>query len=402
MPSKFKILWLNGPLKGRQLVLPEGNFTIGPDGDVLAVLEKQDQLDFTVDDDGMRLTTDAEVWISGKMQTEQSELLSQNEVIEVEGIAFVLGDADEELTIMSIPKHKVTGKSASHWLLLGVSIFSALLIFILLIDPVEAPQHQTTPQDWVAEQLKDNELDGIKAIWGDNGVVTFNGFCEDSETLQNFVDKVRNHGILFIEHAECTDQLVIYVKQVLAQNGFNNVSVEQNLTPGSVTISGAIHAGIQWDKTVTMLKAIPSLVSWHVINESGAQIRPLINRLRAEKIIENLMITQLNDSLVITGEVSQEIEQRVLDIAHSLEQIRKNGIKVVFQNIPVREEVNRILTSAVVSYGGNSDDPFIELSSGLRLSKGSELSNGYVVEFIDVIGIDLNQNGKIIHLPLLF
>ena len=401
MPSNYKILWLNGPLKGRQLILPQGKFTVGPDGDVLAVLESAEQLEFKIEDESVSLVTKVDVWVAGEKK-EDIEALPLSEVIEIDGLIFVLGSAAQDIVEPELPKKKRGKKNVSYIALLGISLISTILILLLLIDPVEAPQHEMTPKEWVAEQLTLNELDGIKAIWATNGVVTFNGFCEDSRRLQQFIDAVKTHGILFIEHAECTDQLVTDVKQILIQNGFKGVKVQQNLTPGSVTISGAIQAGDDWDKTVRMLRNINGLVSWQVLNESGAQIKPLIAELRKDNLIQNIMLSQLDDSIVITGEVSQEKQQQIVQIARSTKTIQQTGTKIVFQNIPVRSEVNRILTSPVVSYGGSSDAPFVELENGIRLSKGSQLDNGYSVEYIDIDGIDLIKNGQITHVPLLF
>ena len=401
MPSNFKILWLNGPLKGRQLVLPQGKFTVGPDGDVLAELESAEQLEFNIEDESIALETKVDVWVAGEKK-EEIEALPLSEVIEIDGLIFVLGSAAQNIEQLELPKKKGSKKKISHLALLGISLISTILILLLLIDPVEAPQHQTTPKNWVSEQLTLNELDGIKAIWASNGVVTFNGFCEDSRKLQQFINEVKTHGILFIEHAECTDQLVTDVKQILAQNGFKGVTVQQNLSPGSVSISGAIQAGDKWDKTVKMLKVINGLISWQVINESGAQIKPLIDELRQRGLIQNLMLAQLDDSIVITGEVSQEKQQSILQLARGTKTIQQTGTKIVFQNIPVRAEVNRILTSPIVSYGGSSDAPFIELENGMRLSKGSQLDNRYIVKYIDIDGIDLMKNGQLTHVPLLF
>lgn len=52
MSSGYKLLWLNGPLQGRELSLPLGNLSIGPDGDVLATLEHVEQVDLLIDEAG--------------------------------------------------------------------------------------------------------------------------------------------------------------------------------------------------------------------------------------------------------------------------------------------------------------------------------------------------------------
>ncbi|WP_133407983.1 type III secretion system inner membrane ring subunit SctD [Parashewanella tropica] len=401
MPSKFKILWLNGPLSGRQLVIPEGTFTVGEDGDVLAVLDKVKLIEFNVGEEKVELITQAPVWIDGIKPDEAITEIPLGSVIEIEGIAFILGLGTEDIQKQDIPKRKLTKKRASNLLLIGLSTFSAILILVLLIDPVEAPQHEVTPQEWVSQRLTLNELDGIKAIWSDNGVVTFNGFCDDSRKLAQFIEEVKNHGILFVEHAECTDQLVTDVRQVLGQSGFKNVTVTQDPTPGSVTITGAIQAGEEWDKAVKMLKSISGLMSWHVVNQSGVQLQTLIDELRKQNLLANLMLTQLDEAIVITGEVDRKVEEQVMKAARSLKPIQQSGTKLVFQNIPVRNEVNRILTSAIVSFGGSRDDPFIELENGVRLSQGSEIASGYVIKFIDINGIDLSKSGQVIHIPLL-
>ena len=165
MPSNFKILWLNGPLKGRQLILPQGSFTVGSDGDVIADLESADILEFNIEDESVTLKTDIEVWVAGERK-EQQEALPLSEVIEIDGLLFVLGSAAQDIEEPDLPKRKRKKKNFSYIALLGISLISTILILLLLIDPAEAPQHQMTPKEWVSEQLTLNELDGIKSYLG--------------------------------------------------------------------------------------------------------------------------------------------------------------------------------------------------------------------------------------------
>lgn len=114
------------------------------------------------------------------------------------------------------------------------------------------------------------------------------------------------------------------------------------------------------------------------------------------------MIERINDAIVMTGKVSEQQQQQIMAVAQGLEPTHASGLKLVFQNIPVRDELNHLLNASVVTYGGNAQSPFIELSSGVRLSTGSKLANGYVVEYMNIHGLDLSRAGELIHVPLIF
>ncbi|WP_229380892.1 hypothetical protein [Shewanella psychropiezotolerans] len=91
MSSKYKLLWLNGPLQGRELSLPLGCMSIGPDGDVLATLVELRQLELFIDDAGVHLQSEVSTWIDGKPAS-KLDLLPLGRVIEFAGIAMVLGE----------------------------------------------------------------------------------------------------------------------------------------------------------------------------------------------------------------------------------------------------------------------------------------------------------------------
>ena len=104
----------------------------------------------------------------------------------------------------------------------------------------------------------------------------------------------------------------------------------------------------------------------------------------------------------MTGKVSEQQQKKVTAVAHQLMKTRPSGLKFVFQNIPVRDALEHLLNAEIVSYGGNAQSPFIELSNGKRLVKGSQLMNGDVIEYINMNGLDLSRAGELIHVPLIF
>lgn len=401
MSSGYKLLWLNGPLQGRELCLPYGGLSLGPEGDVLASLEGVKQVDLVTDESGVRLQLWVPTWIAGR-PIEQVQHLPLGQVIELAGVAFLLGRRDDTLQWQAVPAHWQPRAQKSWWLFAMVSALSLVLLLSLLLAPVKQSVVHMTPPQWLSQQLKTEGLTQVNASWTPDGVVTLSGYCADSQHMMHLLDEVKGQGILFIEQTVCGDQLVHNVADILAQNGFANTVVSLGDAPGSVVMSGAIQSGEHWDKAVSMLNQLPGLVNWQVSNRVDNQLKPLIASLREQDLLEGIMVERIGDAIVMTGKVTEQQQSQVLAIAHRLEQAHPSGLKWVFQNIPVRNALEQVLNAAVVSYGGNAQSPFIELSNGMRLSTGSKLDNGYIVEYMNIHGLDLSRAGELIHLPLIF
>lgn len=401
MSSGYKLLWLNGPLQGRELSLPLGSLSIGPDGDVLATLEHAEQVDLLIDVTGVRLQSWVPTWIAGQPVSE-ANMLPLGQAIELAGVGILLGHSSDELKQQAMPSHCQTKAKKSWWLLATVSMLSMVLLTTVLLAPAKMPIAELTQAQWLSQQLQTDGLNGIQAHWSKDGVVTLSGFCQDSQRMARFLGDIKGQGILFIEQTTCGDQLIRNVKDVLVQNGFANALVTLGTEPGNVIISGAIQSGEPWDKAVSSLNNLPGLVNWHVSNQVDSQLKPLICALRNKNLLVGLMIERINDAIVMTGKVSEQQQQQIMAVAQGLEPTHASGLKLVFQNIPVRDELNHLLNASVVTYGGNAQSPFIELSSGVRLSTGSKLDNGYVVEYMNIHGLDLSRAGELIHVPLIF
>ncbi|AQS36199.1 type III secretion apparatus protein, YscD/HrpQ family [Shewanella psychrophila] len=401
MSSKYKILWLNGPLQGRELSLPLGCMSIGPDGDVLATLVELSQLDLCIDDAGVHLQSEVSTWIDGK-PVGKLDFLPLGRVIEFAGIAMVLGGADDVLRMQAIPKRGQSKSTMSYWMLVIASLLIFTLLMSVLLVPSSPPQTVQTPSQWLSQQLIQDGLKDVRASWSSSGIVTLSGYCTDAQQITGFFSDLKNNGILFVDHTQCGDQLISNVKGVLSQNGFPDAIVELGHELGSVNISGAIRSGEAWDKAVDGFNHLPGLLSWHVSNQVNRQLKPLIVKLREKQLLSGLMVARVKNSIVITGKISEEKQQLVMSVARQLEQSHPSGFKLVFQNIPVRDELAQMLSAPVVSFGGNAKSPFIELSNGMRLSAGSKLENGFMINYMNIHGLDLTRGGELIHIPLIF
>lgn len=401
MSSKYKLLWLSGLLQGRELCLPLGGISIGPDGDVLATLVEMKQLELTVDEEGVHLNSQVSAWVDGK-HVRSLTLLPTGKVIEIAGIAIVLGELEDELEMRVLPKHSSFKAKNSFWILLITSVLTLVLLMSVILSPALPQEPVLTPNQWVSQQLVQSELNDVKVSWSSSGVVTLSGYCRDTQQIASFINDLKNKDILFIDHILCGDQLVRNVKGILAQNGFPDAVVALGEGLGSVKISGAIRSGVAWDKAVDAFNNLSGLNGWQVSNQINSQLKPLIKQLREKQLLKGLMVEQVKNTIVITGKISEARQQQVMKVTKDLSQHYGSGFKFIFQNIPVRDELSQMLSSPVVSYGGNAESSFIELGNGMRLSAGSKLDNGYVINYINVNGLDLSRGGELVHIPLIF
>ncbi|BAJ02230.1 type III secretion system inner membrane ring subunit SctD [Shewanella violacea] len=401
MSSKYKLLWLNGPLQGREFSLPLGSITIGPDGDIVAILSEVSELELFIDEEGVHLSKEVPTWVDGK-PVEGLTLLPLDQVIELDDIAILVGKDDDVLAIRGVPKHMLV-RGGPLFFLGFTSLISLLVLLFVLFSPVEESHLQIvlTPSQWLSRELNQSGLKSIKVSWSDSGVATLSGYCKEQQQMADLLSDLSNHGVVFMDHTLCGDQLLSNVKQILVQNGFSDAVVNLNGELGSVNISGAISAGEDWNKTVDDFNRLPGLISWNVSSQVNKQIKELITILRKDQLLTGIVVKRVDNTLVLTGKVSEEKQRQVMSVATKLNLSYPGGFKLVFQNIPVRDELIQFFNSQIVSFGGNTKFPFVELEDGSRLSVGSDLSIGYTISFMNINGMDLIRAGEIVHIPII-
>lgn len=388
-------------MQGRELFLPEGDLTMGIEGDIIAPLTGHSSLSLTVQPQGITLNQPMTVLVEGGEQTGPMTF-PLNQVIVLAGIGFMVGRADESLQWRPLPAVKLAGKT--RWSLLlwsGFSLFILLAsLFVLLLPPTTTSLFD--PHIWLKQQLLAPELGQIQTQWDSNGGLTLSGYCKNFIALTRLESELKLHGIRFRDKTICIDQLVANVQSVLVANGYLQAKVTTGKEAGDILISGAIQSGKQWDNVTQQLGQLNGLRHWQVINAVGGFSQQLINALRSKGLLSGLMVESRQDSIIITGLSDQNKEQKIQQLVDSLATSTGKLRDVRIENIPVRENLSDYLPAQIVSYGGNSKAPFVELSNGIRLKYNSQLDNGYVVSYIDFTGLDLNRDGNSVHIPFSF
>lgn len=125
MVVQFKLRILDGELNGRELILPEGVFTLGEQGaDVLLPLHQGKILTLIISENQIMLQVSGVVWING-LRHDLQQPVPLRQVIETAGLALVLGEEKDVLSGI-----RVTRRSGSR-LLLCLSVATFILLGLL-------------------------------------------------------------------------------------------------------------------------------------------------------------------------------------------------------------------------------------------------------------------------------
>ncbi|WP_145539441.1 type III secretion system inner membrane ring subunit SctD [Yersinia kristensenii] len=403
MEMKFKLRILDGELNGRELMLPNGVFTLGDQGaDVLLPLPQGKILALIISENQIMLQVPGAVWVNG-LRHDLQQPVPLRQVIEAAGLALVLGEENDVLSGI-IVGHR-SGPRLLLWLSVATFILSGLLFsFIFWFTQQSNRLFSHLPSSiptQLSEQLKISTLEGINATWLADGSVVLSGHCTSSSAviqLQNFL--VSNH-VVFRNQLVCDDRLIASVSEVLHQYGYQDIDVKVGKITGNVAIHGAIEMGEKWLSVQKVLATIVGLKGWVVINSHDGQIPLLVERLKDLGLLSYLSMTQSNKEIVISGMLSPEQQQHLRLMLATLTQ-QPDAFPVRYQNIPASDQATQLLPAAIVSYGGNSHSKFVQLANGVRLQQGTVLGNGYKVILIGEQSISLLKSSNLVQIPMNF
>ncbi|MDA5498199.1 type III secretion system inner membrane ring subunit SctD [Yersinia aleksiciae] len=404
MAVRFKLRLLSGELKGRELTLPEGEFTLGEqDCDVLLPLSQGKIVTLVISEHQIMMRVSGEVWVNGS-QHDLQHALPLRQAIETSGLVLALGEENDSLSDVKMTPR--TGSQVLLWLSM-VTLMLLSLIFILIFWVMQQPKVLLAylPPDLptqLSEQLNKPALQGVKAGWLSDGSVMLSGHCTSSSAVINLQNFLALNHIVFRNQLVCDDHLITNVSDVLHQYGYQDTDIHAGKEPGVIIIHGAIEMGGQWSKAQEALASIAGLKSWKVVNTHDGQISQLIERLRELGLLGYLSMVQNNKEVTISGVLAPDQRRKLTEMLAILAQQQPELLAVRYQNIPISDQAAKLLPAAIVSYGGNRNSGFVQLANGLRLQQGSVLANGYKVIFIGEQGISLLKTNNLIHIPMSF
>lgn len=405
MKHRFQIKILNGPLAGRRLRLPEGEFAIGgKDPDLDAMLEGGAVAVLNSGEEGVRLTTEAPCWLEGKPWDPGEQPVPMGSVMDVGGLALIVGGADEALPDRAVPRRQ--DERPAQWpgmlaggcliLLLAGSAGAAIWAYAAL----QRAEAVVDESDWLDDWKRRARQQGIEGQHLQDGTFRLDGVCLASADRTTLIEQLRHAGVNYRDDTLCQDELLRNVQAVLALNGFADARVRAGETLGSVVIQGSVQADGRWRHAVGMLATMRGLREWRLEDPVGQGVKQLIGLLRDAGLIGKVSVARERNLILITGVLDDGAQRALASVTQLFAHRFPDAPKLIFQNIPTRAIQSGLFPSPVVSFGGSGELAFIDLANGTRLKAGSRLPAGHVIVHLDRNGIDLEREGELMHLPL--
>lgn len=405
----FTLKILNGTLQGRELALPHGALTLGlGDVDLQVPLDNGITLVTLVVGEGdVRLQNSVPCWVEGRVF--QGDCLPTGKIIDLAGLGIVLLAPGEHFTPRHIPERLAPGRwrlSRVQRQIFRIATLSAMILSLSIA--LYWWQHQETVseqvdrlgvQQWLAKQHKTPELATLGFEWLNDGTLKIYGECLRQQSLDSVLQILRGKGVFWHLETRCQDRLLDDVRDLLTQNGYQNVELTNGKWPGEVRIRGNIRADARWDLVVHQLSELPGLKSWNVISNDASKERWLIT-LRKAGFLGRVNMERRNDHLIVSGQLSDSEQQRLQQTLQTL--LKDESLSLIFQNIPPRSAgVDGIFPKPVASIGGNKLNPYLTLTDGRRLQVGAALNQGYEIAGIDPLrGVDVYREGQLLHIAL--
>lgn len=404
MDGPYKLKWLNGPLAGRELALPVGQLEIGgSDSDIALCLELEAQATLSMTGEAIRLVSVTPVWVDGQ-PWDLEQALPLGRVIDLAGQAFVLGLAEDELSMRAVPIREAVGVTTvrSRWPWWAGSVGGAMAVLVVGLMvwlPIAMPPLLDL-DDWLAAQLKDPQLAGLSIHRDTRGTLVLKGVCRSSLSVEGLRLKLREKGVLLQDESVCADTLLESVRAVLSLNGYQDVEVKNEVPLNRVVIFGNIVADSTWQRASAQLRMIRALESWRVVNDQALLFDDLLYRLESRQALEGLSIRVSEGTLLVSGQVGHEGSVAVNEVLDAFNLQGPPRLPAVYQSIPGMASADRYLPSPIVGIAGNVDSPYVELANGMRLQPGSVLPSGYRVYELSRSSMSLLKDQDLISLAL--
>ena len=399
MASAYKLKWLNGPFSGRELVLPEGQFHIGgPNADVLLPLEAAGEAVLSTSEEGVRLSYQDPVWVDGVTAYEVG-CLPLGSVIDIAGVAFVLGREDSHIAYVCVPERIVPQQAPArvNYFVAAASAVGLIAVGLMVWQPVKEGV-VSDPGVWLQAQLREPGLSDLRLERGTQGEWVLSGTCEHSSAVSTLRDTLRGWRMHFRDESVCADTLRESVRKVLALNGYHHAEVT-SVSADTVDVYGAIRADGNWLRATEQLRAIPGLRTWWVKNDQAQLFERLLTALTEYDLLEGVSLAVSNQALLVSGELSSDQGVALAGVIEAFNETQPR-LRAQYLNIPSVPPGAQALPALIVTVGGNGRSIYVELANGMRLQQGSVLPSGYRVYALSRKAIALIKDQELLSLPI--
>ncbi len=396
-----KLRWLNGPLAGHPFVLPDGPLRIGgADADLALVLDDEASAVLNVGADGVTVSPGVPVWVAGA-RWDAATPLPEHVVVDLAGLAFIVGGADDALPVARVPpRHVPRARRPNGVQAAGALACAGLLGALVLALWQPAPARPPDLDAWLAARLRAPALDGLQATREPDGTVGLSGSCARSQAVEQLRGELRARGVQVRDTSQCADTLRGNVKDVLMLNGYRDIEVRSTGAPGAVEIHGAIAADGHWRRTVAQLQAVAGLRTWHVINDRAQQFERLVDALSKADLLDGIGVSLAGRTLMVSGKLDAGRTAALNAAIEAFNQAGTDGFTAIYDAIPAVDAAQSLLPAPVVTVGGQASSIYVVLANGMRLQVGGVLPNGYAIVRLSRHAISLRNGEHLVSIPL--
>ena len=409
--SNTKILFLNGPLIQRELILPLGEFIIGnhEDSNLNVSFEHENYFILSIHESGVTLSEKNEfIWING-IKYSGIELKNKS-VIDLDGLCFILGNKEETLSVVDLPKRKIVRKRKRKifWLYLVIFLIMFLGLaanFFYYYNHNHNHNHnQTKPimlKSWVKKQIPPGAKDQIIVKWINYNTIDISGVVEKESFITTFINQIKNSPVElhYINNVVTQNDIVEDVNEILRMHGYDNVTVTSQHNTGVISLYGEFHYGKKWQQISKLISAVPGIKSWNVNLSSTDDFSSFLAFLSNQnKSIFDKLNIKLDKNVEISGILDLHEKEKLKNILNKFRKKNKNFPLIIYQNITI--DFNDLFTSSINTIGRGSKGYYIILKNGAQVDVNTKVNDVDRVTNITVHTVTVEGPNEIYHIPV--
>lgn len=405
----LNLKFLNGPMQGYGLDLPDGKVTLG-DGDVdIQAIFDNGMLKVAIDinENSVVILDDVDCWVDGWPYYEKQ--LPLEKIINLSGVIFILLADENHFDISVITEKQIRARHRISKLKQNIIIAFSMVSIVSLIgiligfDVFSNDENKETYQLSIVKRLKEQKnnisLESLKFEWSKEQILRISGKCKKQEDLDSLLIYLKGKGIYWSLETQCQDKLLENIEDLLIQEGYQQIKVSNGEKLGEIIIRGNIKADKRWERVVRQLTEYLELTSWSVENRKIDTI-DVITSIRKLGLLGKITIYKQEGKWVISGLLTKKQQNSIKEELGFI--FESNEKDIIFQNISISNFSGKgIFPQPITSIGGSKRNSYVILLDGRRLQVGAILNNDFEIVNIDPInGVDVYKEGQLLHIAL--
>ncbi|MGQ5524531.1 type III secretion system inner membrane ring subunit SctD [Chitinimonas sp. PSY-7] len=391
MNARYKLKLLTGPLAGRELRLPSGQFTLGSgDSDLSLPLDGDIQASLQIEDEQIVLDSNTPCWVDGTSFA--PGILPLGKVIDLAGFCFILGTTDTKLGTPRVPSRHRPAPVGLYAVAIGIA---ALAFGGIALMPQPLPS-APTPREWLPTALK--ATPDLKVRWSNPNELVLSGRCANNSELTGLVTRLHAAGIRLVREVICDNELQQSVQAVITGYGYRNIDVRIN-PKGEALIDGPIRNDTNFPALTEALNQLPGLHGWQLSNQGSEEFSELLQHLKQSDLFDGLSAQRDERGLLLSGQLDASQQNAIEQLLKTLNALPGRRYSLRYVNAASVIKPGDYLPAAIRALGGNEQSPYLELTNGVRLQPGSQVLQGMRIVALSTAGVSLANDQQLVFLP---